>query len=90
MLKFKFGSALTALAVVFWAFTAPANATEITWYGQAAFKIVSPGGKVIVIDPFIMKNPKTPKALKDLKKVGKVDVILVTTVMVITLATPLP
>jgi len=78
MLKFKFGSALTALAVVFWAFSAPANATEITWYGQAAFKIVSPGGKVIVIDPFIMKNPKTPKALKDLKKVGKVDVILVT------------
>jgi L-ascorbate metabolism protein UlaG (beta-lactamase superfamily) len=33
---------------------------------------------VIVIDPFITKNPKTPAALKDLGKIGKVDLILVT------------
>ncbi len=52
--------------------------TEVHWYGQAGFKITSPGGKVIVIDPFILKNPKTPKPLKDLKKLGKVDVVLVT------------
>ena len=32
--------------------TAPQPAgVEVTWLGQAAFRIVSPGGKVIVIDP---------------------------------------
>ena len=55
-----------------------AQAVEVTWYGQAAFKITSPGGKVIVIDPFITKNPKTPEAMKDLGKIGKVDLILIT------------
>lgn len=68
-----FAAALVALAV-----SASAWAVDITWYGQSAFKIVSPGGKVIVIDPFITKNPKTPKAMKDLKAIGKVDLILVT------------
>jgi len=51
---------------------------SLQWFGQAAFKIVSPGGRVIVIDPFITKNPKTPAELKDLAKLGKVDLILVT------------
>jgi L-ascorbate metabolism protein UlaG (beta-lactamase superfamily) len=56
----------------------PARAAELQWFGQAAFKITTNGGKIIVIDPFITKNPKTPKALKDLAKLGKVDLILVT------------
>lgn len=60
------------------AMTGPAQAAELLWYGQSAFRITTPGGKVIVIDPFITKNPKTPEALKDLTKVGKVDLILVT------------
>lgn len=57
-----------------------ARAADVTvqWLGQAAFKITSPGGKVIVIDPFITRNPKTPAEWKDLKKLGKVDLILVT------------
>ncbi|MEQ9362303.1 MAG: metal-dependent hydrolase [Rhodospirillales bacterium] len=55
-----------------------AQAAEVKWYGQAAFRIKTPGGKVIVIDPFITKNPKTPADDKDLGKVGKVDLILVT------------
>ena len=50
----------------------------LQWYGQSAFKVTTPGGKVIVIDPFITKNPKTPEELKDLAKLGKVDLILVT------------
>jgi len=58
--------------------TAAATATEVQWFGQAAFKITSPGGKVLLIDPFITKNPKTPEAHKDLSKLGKVDAILVT------------
>lgn len=58
--------------------TVAAKAAELQWYGQAAVKIVTKTGKVIVIDPFITKNPKTPADLKDLAKIGKVDLILVT------------
>ena len=57
---------------------APAQAFELQWFGQSAYKITTPGGKVILIDPFITKNPKTPKELKDLNKLGKIDLILVT------------
>ena len=53
-------------------------AAELQWYGQSAFKLTTDSGKVIVIDPFLLKNPKTPEELKDLKKLGKVDLILVT------------
>ena len=38
----------------------------VQWLGHAAFKITSVKGKVIIIDPFITKNPKTPSFLKDL------------------------
>lgn len=51
---------------------------QFQWFGQSAFKITSPGGKVIMIDPFITGNPKTPEALKDLDKLGKIDLILIT------------
>ncbi|MEJ2282972.1 MAG: hypothetical protein P8X85_05215 [Desulfobacterales bacterium] len=37
------------------------QAFELQWFGQSAFKITTPGGKVIVIDPFITGNPTTPK-----------------------------
>ena len=57
---------------------APVQAFELQWFGQSAFKITTPGGKVILIDPFITRNPKTPKELKDLSKLGKIDLILVT------------
>jgi L-ascorbate metabolism protein UlaG (beta-lactamase superfamily) len=51
---------------------------EVHWLGQAATKLTSTTGKVIVIDPFLTNNPKTPPQYKDLDAVGKVDVILVT------------
>ena len=53
-------------------------AMELQWLGHAAVKITSDSGKVILIDPFITKNPKTPEALKDLSKLGTIDLILVT------------
>lgn len=53
-------------------------AFELQWFGQSAFKLTTEKGKVIVIDPFLLKNPKTPAEHKDLKKLGKVDLILVT------------
>jgi L-ascorbate metabolism protein UlaG (beta-lactamase superfamily) len=55
-----------------------AGKTEVLWLGQAATRIVTPGGKVIMIDPWLTSNPKTPAAWKDLKALGKVDLILVT------------
>lgn len=55
-----------------------ADTAKVQWFGQAAFKITTPGGKVILIDPFITKNPKTPEELKDLRKLGKIDLILIT------------
>lgn len=55
-----------------------AHAFDLQWFGQSAFKITTPHGKVILIDPFITKNPVTPQELKDLSKLGKVDLILVT------------
>ena len=58
--------------------SAPIQAADLQWFGQAAVKITTNSGKVILIDPFISKNPKTPEALKDLSKLGKVDLILVT------------
>jgi L-ascorbate metabolism protein UlaG (beta-lactamase superfamily) len=51
---------------------------EVHWLGQAATKLTSPSGKVIVIDPFVTKNPKTPDKWKNLDSLGKVDVILIT------------
>jgi L-ascorbate metabolism protein UlaG (beta-lactamase superfamily) len=57
---------------------APALAVEIQWFGQSALKISTPGGKVILVDPFISNNPKTPEEHKDLSKIGKVDLILLT------------
>jgi L-ascorbate metabolism protein UlaG (beta-lactamase superfamily) len=35
-------------------------ATELTWLGHSAFRIDSPGGKRIYVDPFLQGNPKCP------------------------------
>ena len=50
---------------------------ELQWFGQSAFRLTTPGGKVIMIDPWLTANPKTPAEYKDLDKLGKVDLILV-------------
>lgn len=60
---------------------APASAkgkTEVLWLGQAAFRITTPGGKVIVTDPWLRPNPLTPPEYKKLEALGKVDLLLVT------------
>jgi len=75
--------AVAATLMLTTAFAAPAqdsksNKTEVQWLGQATFKITTPGGKVIVVDPWLTSNPKTPPAYKNLEALGKVDLILVT------------
>ena len=54
-----------------------AGKVEVMWLGQAAFKITSPGGKVIVTDPWLRTNPLTPPEYKKLESFGKIDVLLV-------------
>jgi L-ascorbate metabolism protein UlaG (beta-lactamase superfamily) len=52
--------------------------TELLWLGQASWRIKTPGGKIIVIDPYLSAGPKTPAAYKDIAALGKVDLLLVT------------
>jgi L-ascorbate metabolism protein UlaG (beta-lactamase superfamily) len=40
-------------------------ATSLTWLGHASFRLDSPGGKRIYVDPFLTDNPKTPDSEKD-------------------------
>jgi L-ascorbate metabolism protein UlaG (beta-lactamase superfamily) len=47
---------------------------KVTWYGHAAFKIESPKGKIILIDPWL-DNPKAPSSARS---IDRVDLILVT------------
>lgn len=55
-----------------------AEQVEVLWLGHATTRITSTTGKVIVIDPFLKKNPTTPLKYKDLKAISKVDLILIT------------
>jgi len=50
--------------------------TQLTWYGHAAFKIVTPSGKVLLVDPWIT-NPVNPKGKEDLAALKQVDLILI-------------
>ena len=52
-----------------------ANDIAITWLGHAAFSIVTPENKVVLIDPFLTGNPACPEDLRDPETV---DVILIT------------
>ena len=48
---------------------------KVTWLGHATFRMETSAGKIVIIDPWIMHNPKCPEAEK---KVKKVDVLLCT------------
>jgi L-ascorbate metabolism protein UlaG (beta-lactamase superfamily) len=56
----------------------PGAKVKVQWLGQSTTKITTPGGKVIVIDPWLTSNPKTPSGYKRLEALGRVDLILVT------------
>ena len=51
------------------------NGIKLTWLGHAAFRIETPEGKTVIVDPWIMGNPMCPE--KD-KNVTKLDVMLCT------------
>ena len=54
-----------------------AGSTDITWYGHSAFKVTTPAGKVLLIDPWLA-NPANPKGKELLAGLDKADQILLT------------
>jgi L-ascorbate metabolism protein UlaG (beta-lactamase superfamily) len=49
--------------------------TELTWLGHSAFRVDSPGGKRIYLDPFLSGNPKTPDSERE---PDRCDLVLLT------------
>lgn len=54
----------------------PKPQTQVTWLGHAAFKLETPTGKTILIDPWV-QNPSNPTGKEDVKTL-KADLILIT------------
>jgi L-ascorbate metabolism protein UlaG (beta-lactamase superfamily) len=50
-------------------------ATSLTWLGHSAFRVDSPGGKRIYVDPFLHGNPKCPEGEVEPERC---DLVLVT------------
>jgi L-ascorbate metabolism protein UlaG (beta-lactamase superfamily) len=48
---------------------------KLTWLGHSAFRIDTPSGKVILVDPWIQTNPMCPEANKTF---DRVDTMLIT------------
>jgi len=52
-------------------------ATQLTWYGQAGYKVTTPGGKNFLIDPWL-ENPVFPKGKEEVAAMKNIDLILLT------------
>lgn len=80
LIRLMFTACTIALVAACAAPPAPAAAgarTEVIWLGQSAFKITSPGGKVIVTDPWLKTNPLAPPAYRQPEGFDRIDVLLV-------------
>lgn len=51
------------------------NGIKITWLGHATFLVETPGGRQVLIDPWVTNNPSTPANKKNF---DKIDVMLCT------------
>ena len=49
--------------------------TRLTWLGHSTFRIETPGGRTIFLDPWVRNNPSCPAPLK---KVDRADLLLIT------------
>jgi L-ascorbate metabolism protein UlaG (beta-lactamase superfamily) len=54
-----------------------ANGTQLTSYGQSAFKIITPSGNVLLVDPWLT-NPVYERGKEEIAALKRVDLILVT------------
>jgi len=70
---FAFALLLSLLA----ASAVKAAPTQLTWYGHSAFKITTPSGKIVLLDPWIT-NPANKNGAADLAGITKADLILIT------------
>ncbi|MEK6223727.1 MAG: metal-dependent hydrolase [Thermodesulfobacteriales bacterium] len=48
---------------------------ELTYMGHSTFRIKSPSGKIVILDPWVDGNPMCPESLK---KLDKVDILAIT------------
>jgi L-ascorbate metabolism protein UlaG (beta-lactamase superfamily) len=55
---------------------APAGKTQVEWYGHAAFKVTTPSGKVLLIDPWLT-NPLNATGAADVAGMNTADLILI-------------
>ncbi|MCS6777062.1 MAG: metal-dependent hydrolase [Chloroherpetonaceae bacterium] len=51
---------------------------ELTYLGHATFLIQTPGGRRMLLDPWITGNPACPQNWKSLDLLGRIDLILMT------------
>lgn len=47
-------------------------ATTLTWLGHAAFRVDTPGGKRIYVDPFLTGNPRCPEGEREPERVDAI------------------
>jgi phosphoribosyl 1,2-cyclic phosphodiesterase len=52
-----------------------AGRTQMTFLGHATFRLASPEGRQVIVDPWTHRNPLCPPELRD---VGPLDLALVT------------
>jgi L-ascorbate metabolism protein UlaG (beta-lactamase superfamily) len=69
-------TALLVMAMLAVTATVAQAATKIQWYGQSAFRVETPSGGVILIDPWLTA-PNNPDK-ESLAKLSRVDYILIT------------
>ncbi len=72
----KLRTVLLALAMLAVTASVAQAATKLHWYGQAAFRIETPSGGVILIDPWLTVPTNPDK--ESIAKLGRVDYILIT------------
>lgn len=69
-------ASLTMPAAAFTQALPHSGKTQVTWYGNAAFRITTPAGHVLLIDPWIT-NARNKNGKADLDSLDKVDLILI-------------
>lgn len=50
----------------------------VEWLGHGSFRFDSPGGKTILLDPWLSTNPKCPARYRTMEGFSKVDLVLFT------------
>src|SRR5216683_2245493 len=76
MKRESFPRIAVAMLLVSGVATAQKSPTTITWYGHAAFRVVTPNEHVLLFDPWIL-NPFNKNGPQDLEAINKADLILV-------------